>query len=328
IELAPATAHSGAHTASSTGYLLGAIKRHKREAVILSTLILAALSYFAYTRFTGGAGSGITSLAVLPFMNLSNDPEKEYLSDGIAESLINRLSQLPGVKVIANSSSSRYKGKDTNPVDVARALDTTGILTGRISQLGDRLSISVELIDGRDSTHVWGERYDRNATDLLAVQAEISREITEKLRLRLTTGQRQQLSAGQNVNPEAYELLLKGYFFRSRGSADDRKRAGEYFQQAVTRDPGYALAHAELSDIYRSLVGSSILDPKEYLPKAEQAAQKAIELDDSLADAHNALANLKTYLWEWDDAEREYKRAIELNPNLALAHRWYASFLR
>ena len=328
IELAPATAHSGAHTASSTGYLLGAIKRHKREALILSTLILAALSYFAYTRFTGGAGSGITSLAVLPFMNLSNDPEKEYLSDGIAESLINRLSQLPGVKVIANSSSSRYKGKDTNPVDVARALDTTGILTGRISQLGDRLSISVELIDGRDSTHVWGERYDRNATDLLAVQAEISREITEKLRLRLTTGQRQQLSAGQNVNPEAYELLLKGYFFRSRGSADDRKRAGEYFQQAVARDPGYALAHAELSDIYRSLVGSSILDPKEYLPKAEQAAQKAIELDDSLADAHNALANLKTYLWEWDDAEREYKRAIELNPNLALAHRWYASFLR
>ena len=227
-------------------------------------------------------------------MNVSNDPEKEYISDGISESLINRLSQLPGVKVIANSSSSRYKGKETDPREVARALDTTGILTGRVSQLGDRLSISVELIDGRDGTQVWGERYDRKATDLLAVQAEISREITEKLRLQLTTGQRQQLIAGQNVNSEAYELLLKGYFYRSRGSTEDRKKAGEYFQQAVARDPGYALAYAELSDIYRSLVGSGLLDPKEYLPKAEEAARKAIELDDSLADAHNALANLKS----------------------------------
>src|SRR4029453_16423304 len=184
------------------------------------------------------------------------------------------------------------------------------------------------LIDARDSTQVWGERYERKATQLLAVESEISREVTEKLRLRLTSVQRQHLSAGETRRPEAYDLLLKGYFFRARGSTEDRKKAGEYFQEAVARDPGYALAYAQLSDIYRSLVGSSILDPKEYLPKAEQAAQKAIELDDSLADAHNALANLKTYAWEWDNAEKEYKRAIELSPNLALAHRWYASFLR
>jgi serine/threonine-protein kinase len=322
--------HAAGQTTSTAEIILSEVKRHKRGALLsLATIILVtiAIAYFANARF-GSAGSGITSIAVLPFTNSSNDPEKEYLSDGISESLINQLSRLPGLKVIANSSCSRYKGKDTNPRDIARALDTTGILTGRVSQLGDRLSISVELIDARDSTQVWGERYDRKATDLLAVQSEIAREITEKLRLRLTTGQRQHLSAAETGRPEAYDLLLKGYFFRARGSTEDRKKAGEYFQQAVARDPGYALAYAQLSDIYRSLVGSSILDPKEYLPKAEQAARKAIELDDGLADAHNALANLKTYAWEWDDAEREYKRAIELNPNLALAHRWYASFLR
>ena len=322
--------HDAGQTASTAKIILSEVKRHKRGALLslaIIILVTIAIAYFANARF-GGAGSGITSIAVLPFTNSSNDPEKEYLSDGISESLINQLSRLPGLKVIANSSCSMYKGKDTNPRDVARALDTTGIVTGRVSQIGDRLSISVELIDARDSTQVWGERYDRKATDLLAVQSEITREITEKLRLRLTTGQRQNLSAAETGRPEAYDLLLKGYFFRAKGSTEDRKKAGEYFQQAIARDPGYALAYAQLSDIYRSLVGSSILDPKEYLPKAEQAARKAIELDDRLAEAHNALANLKTYSWEWDDAEREYKRAIELNPNLALGHRWYASFLR
>ena len=320
--------------AVSTAQLAGGIhsegNRRKRGALLALAIIIPvaiAVIYFAVAR-SGSNGSGITSIAVLPFTNLSNDPEKEYLSDGISETLINRLSQLPSVKVIANSSSSRYKGKDLNPQQVARALDTTSILTGRISQVGDRLSISVELIDARDGTQMWGERYDRNAADLLAIQSEIAREITEKLRLRVSTGQQQHLAAGETLRPEAYDLVLKGYFYRSKGSTEDRKKAGEYFQQAVDRDPGYALAYAQLSDIYRSLVGSSILDPKEYLPRAEQAARKAIELDDSLADGHNSLANLKTYAWEWADAEREYKRAIELSPNHALAHRWYASFLR
>jgi len=321
---------SAAHTDSGDGTVLSNLKRHKRGALLALAIIIPvtiAIIYLAFAYF-GGAGPGITSIAVLPFTNLSNDPEKEYLTDGMSESLINRLSQLPGIKVIANGSSSKYKGSNLDLRELARALDTTGILTGKVSQLADRLSISVELIDTRDGTQVWGERYDRKAADLMAVQSEIGREITEKLRLKLTTGQRQQLSAAETIRPEAYELLLKGYFCRSKGGTEDRKKAGEYFQQAVDRDPNYALAYAQLSDIYRSLVGSSIIDPKEYLPKAEQAARRAIELDDSLADAHNAMANLKTYAWEWADAETEYKRATELNPNLALAHRWYASFLR
>ena len=325
------SAASHIRTTSSAEYVLGEIKRHKRGALILAMIIAmtAALAYFAYTRYAAGSDqSVITSLAVLPFVNASNDAEKDYLSDGISESLINRLSQLPGVKVIANSSSSRYKGTDTDPKEVARSLGVTSVMTGRVSQRGDDLLISVELIDGRDGTQMWGEQYNRKATDLLAVQAEISSEIAEKLRLRLTKGQQQQVARRETVNPEAYELLLKGRFYRAKGGTQDRRQAAEYFNQAIAVDPNYALAYAELSNSYRSLIGSSIYDPKEYLPKAEAAAQKALELDESLADAHYAMANLKTYAWQWAAAEAQYKRAIELNPNLALAHRWYASYLR
>jgi eukaryotic-like serine/threonine-protein kinase len=320
-----------ARSPSRTGIISGELNRHKRGVMAtLAIVILAtgALAYLVYGRHPGGAGTGINSIAVLPFRNMSNDPEKEYLSDGISESLINRLSQLPGLKVIANSSSSRYKGTEKDPREVARALDTAGVLTGRLQQVGDRLSISVELVDGRDSTQVWGERYDRNATDLLSLETEISSEIAERLRLKLTSGQKRHLAAPAKENPEAYELLLKGRYHRSRGGMEDRKKAADYFNQAIAVDHNLAAAYAELSDIYRSLVGSGVLSPKQYLLEAEKAAQKAIALDDSLADAHYALANLKTYDWQWEDAEREYRRAVELNPNLALAHRWYASYLR
>jgi serine/threonine-protein kinase len=330
--MSPATSASNQiRTVSSAHYLASEIKRHQRGLLILAMIfaLTAALAYFAYTRYAAGSSrADITSIAVLPFVNASNDADKEYLSDGISESLISRLSQLPGVKVIANSSSSRYKGRDADPLEVARALGVTSVMTGRISQRGDSLVISVELIDGRDGTHVWGEQYNRKATDLLAVQGEISREIAEKLRLRLTAGQQQQVARRETVNPQAYELLLKGRFYRAKGGTLDRKQAAEYFSQAIAVDPTYALAYAELSNSYRTLIGSSNLDPKEYLPKAEAAAYKAIELDESLADAHYALANLKTYAWAWDKAEVEYQRAIELNPNLALAHRWYATYLR
>lgn len=315
------------HGTSAVEYLVSEISRHKRASMMVSAVALLTIAgvYFAYTRYSVRGKAGINSLAVLPFVNAGNDPDKEYLSDGISESLINRLSQLPGIKVIANTSSSKYKGKNADPQDVARALDVGAVLTGKVLQHGDDLSISVELVDARDRTHLWGERYDRKATDMLAVQAEISSEIAEKLRLRLTAGQQQQVATREKVNPEAYELLLKGRSYRSRGKTEDWKKAADYFNQAVIRDPSYALAYAELSDMYRGL-GS--LDPAEYFPKARAAALRALELDENLAEAHYALANLKRDAWEWADAEREYKRAIELNPNLALAHRWYASYLR
>ena len=157
---------------------------------------------------------------------------------------------------------------------------------------------------------------------------EISRDVAEKLQVRLTADDRQRMAASGAVNAKAYELLLRGHFQRAKGSTEDRQKALDYFRQAIEADPNYALAYADLSDIYRSLINSGTFAPAEFLPIARSAAQKARELDDSLADAHYALANLMTYAWEWDEAEREYKRAIELNPNLALAHRWYAAYLR
>ena len=295
----------------------------------LALMIVATLvsGYVVYARYAA-ATAGITSIAVLPLRNSSNDPEQDYLSDGISEGLINRLSQLPGLKVVANSSSSRYKGQNADPQEVARALDVTGILAGRVSQRGENLSISVELIDGRDRSQVWGEQYVTKAADLHQVSADISRDVAAKLQVRPAAGQQQSSGTAEMRNPAAYELLLKGHFHRAKGGTEDRQKAGEYFVQAIAADPGYALAHADLSDIYRSLVSGGLLDPNEYLPKARAAAQKALELDEGLADGHYALANLMTYAWEWADAEREYKRAIELNPNLALAHRWYAVYLR
>ena len=306
-------------------------QRSRARWSALGVLVLAMLAagYAVYAWYAGAsAAAGITSIAVLPFTNTSNDPEQEYLSDSVSEGVISRLSQLGDVKVIANSSSSRYKGKNADPQEVARALGVSAILAGRVSQRGDRLSVGVELIDGRDGTQVWGQQYIRNAADHLQVQAEISRDVAGKLQPRLTTDQQQRLGNRETRSPEAYELLLKGHFHRAKGSTEDRQKAGEYFTRAIAADPGYALAYADLSDIQRSLINSGLLDPQEYLPKARAAAEKALELDDSLADAHYALANLMTYAWEWDNAEREYTRAIELNPNLALAHRWYAAYLR
>jgi len=318
------------HKASNASYTVSAIKRHKGRVLLVFATITAltiAGAYFGYARWDDGHKTAITSLAVLPFTNTSKDREQEFLSDGLSESLINRLSELPGVKVIANSSSSKYKGKDADLRDVAYALDVAALLTGRVSQRGDNLSISVELINASDRTELWGEQYNRKATDLLAVQADISREIAEKLRLQLTPRQQQQVAKREKVNAQAYELLLKGRFYRSRGGAEDRKKAAEYFNQALTVDPVYALAYAELSITYWSLVSSSTLNPKEYSPKAEALARKALELDENLAEGYYALGNLKTDAWEWAEAEANYKRAIELNPNLALAHRWYANFL-
>ena len=174
---------------------------------------------------------------------------------------------------------------------------------------------------------MWGEQYVGKAADLFQVSGgDLPRRCREAARAPGRGPAAERRHAGER-NPEAYELLLKGHFHRAKGGTEDRQKAGDYFAQAIAADPSYALAYADLSDIYRSLVSSGLLDPKEYLPKARAAAQKALELDDGLADGHYALANLMTYAWEWADAEREYKRAIELNPNLALAHRWYATYL-
>jgi len=315
-------------SSSSAEYIAGEIRRHKKSVAVMALLVVSVaavgLGYYLHAKNSRVA---IDSIAVLPFKNTTTDQDTEYLSDGISQSLINSLSQLPGVKVIASSSSFKYKDKDADPQDVANALGVEAILTGRVLRRGDNLLISVELVNARDRTQVWGEQYNRNSADLLAVQSEISREIAEKLRLRLSAGDQQQLTKRETVNPQAYELMLKGLYYRRKGGTENSKKAAEYYNQAIDADPTYALAYAELAVCYLDLAAGSVLDPKEFTPKAEAAARKAVGLDESLADAHYALALSKREAWEWASAEREYQRAIELNPNLAAAHLRYAFYL-
>jgi len=320
---------------SNAEYIAGEIKRHKlgvgiAGVILLGVAAIAALAYFGYfarDRASGPGREAITSIAVLPFVNASNNPDAEYLSDGISESLINSLSQLPQLKVIARSSSFKFKGKTTEPGEVAKALGVRAIVTGRVIQLGDQLQISAELVDTSDGTQIWGEQYTRKATDLLAMQSEISREIAERLRLKLTNTEQQQLAKRSTTNPEAYELLLRGRFYRIKGGPEGRTKAIEYFSQAVALDPNYALAYAELAVTYNGLIASASVDPQVIRPKAQAAAEKALQLDETLPEAHQAQGTLRFNYWEWAAAEREYKRAIELNPSFSRAHAVYSNYL-
>jgi len=303
-------------------------RRSKSRAMLAAAaavIVLAAVAYVFYPAQNRGAAIG--SVAVLPFNNESGDPELEYLSDGISESLIDSLSQLSGWKVIAHSSSFKYKGKAVDPQDEARSLGVEAILTGRVLRRGDQVQISVELIDARNNTRLWGEQYNRRATDLLSLQSEISTKIAANLRRQLTASEQRQLTKHETIDPVAYELLLKGRFYVNKGGTDNQKRAVEYFKQAIDVDPAYSLAYASLSSQYSKLINVNVLDPREFIPKAEMAARKAVDLDENLAEAHLAMADVNSSAWEWAAAEQEHKRAIELNPNLAPAHRRYMFYL-
>ncbi len=316
------------HTISSAEYVVEEIKRHKRAAaVVLTTLILAIAGAVFYYTYSSRRSTAISSVAVLPFANLSGDPNMEYLSDGVSESLINNLSQLPSLKVISRGSAFKYKGKEVDPQEVAQALGVQAIVTGRVLQRGDQLQVSVELVNASDKTQMWGEQFNRKATDALAVQMEISQQIADKLRLRLTKAEQQQLVKDTKVNPEAYEQLLKGRFYRVKSGPENLRKAVEYYNKAISIDDRYALAYAELASTYRLMGGNSFLDPKEARPKAEAAARKALELDEGLAEAHYAIAVLRDDDWDWTGAEQEFKRAIALNPNLSRVHTGYADFL-
>ncbi len=325
---APTAEASAAHTVSSAEYVVGEIKRHKRGALlVLATLLIAVAATFAYNYFARGGRTAIGSIAVLPFTNTSGDANMEYLSDGISESLINALSQLPQLKVIARSSAFKYKGKEVDPQEVAKALGVQAVVTGRVVQRGDNLQISAEMVDVRDKTQLWGEQYSRKLTDVQAVQEEIARTISEKLRLRLSGAQEQQLAKRATANPEAYQLYLNGVFYRRKGGLENGRKALDYYNQAVALDPNFALAWTGVADAYRYLQANGVLDPKEAHPKAKAAAQKALELDEGLAEAHVALGLIKMDEWDWAGAEHEFNRATELNPNLAEAHLRYSVYL-
>jgi serine/threonine-protein kinase len=331
-QLARSSAHvSPTGEPSAVDVVDGRRKVPRRAALAMlmtAAAAVVALGYAAYAGYFGGAADqNIDSIAVLPFTNESGDPEKEYLSDGISESLINNLSQLSGMKVIARSSSFRYKGKAIDPQEAARALGVRAIVTGRLGQRGENILISAELMDARDDAHLWGDQYHRKATDLLALQADISADIARKLRRRLSSTDQDRITTRETTNQQAYDLMLRARFYLETGGSQNRKKALEHLERAIAIDPRYAQAHALLGNTYRTLVLDGDLDPREFMPKAEAAVRKALELDDSLASAHFVLANLKRDGWDWAGAEKEYQRGLSLNPNSAFAHSSYAFFL-
>jgi serine/threonine-protein kinase len=270
----------------------------------------------------------IDSLAILPLANSSDDPDTEYLSDGITESIINNLSQLPKLRVMARSTVFRYKGKEVDPKEAGHDLGVRAVLTGRMFQRGDTLIIKVELVDTSDGSHLWGEQYNRKLADIFNIEEEISSVISEKLRLKLDSTQKKKLARRHTENTEAYQLYLKGRYYWNKRTAEGIKKGIEYFNQAIDSDPNYALAYAGIADSYNILASYSTIAPKDAFPRSKAAARTALELDDKLSEGYASLAfAIFGYDWNWTEAERAFKRAIELNPGYGSAHQWYALFL-
>ena len=352
ISTAPASA---AHTAtlesaretSSAEYIVSEIKRHKRGVaailtaiIILSAaiayggaailaaiilLLLAGSSYYFYSA-RGSSRAAIDSIAVLPLVNASNDPNTEYLSDGISEALINSLTELRQLRVIARSTAFRYRGKEVDPQVVGRELNVRAVLMGRVRQIGETLNVQVDLVDASTGAQLWGEEYERKVSDVLAVKQAIAREVPEKLRLRLSGEEQRRLVKRDTTDAEAYRFYLRGRYFWNKRTAEGIKKAIEQFQQAIDRDPHYALGYVGLADCYLLREEYAGIPSSESLPKARAAVDRALQIDDSLAEAHTSSALTYKYLWRWSEAEQEFKRAISLNPNYPTAHHWFVLY--
>jgi serine/threonine-protein kinase len=313
-------------------------KRNTAVAVIAIALAIAigiAIAYSVYTARHANSNSpaqsslapkSIDSVAVLPFVNASGDPKTEYLSEGITQDLIHTLSQIPKLKVVSLMSVYRYKGKNVDPRAVASELGVHTILNGRMLQNGDNVSITAELVDADHDSQLWSKQYQRTFADISTVQSDISRDIAQNLKLKIAGSSSTQ---APTQNSEAYQLYLQGRFYWNRRTAGGVNEAIDFFQQAISKDPNYALAYSGLADSYFSLArNSDVLSPKEASVKARAAAEKAVELDISSAEAHASLG-LERMIFEWDfsGSEREFRRAIELNPGYSYAHTWYAELL-
>ena len=324
------TAPIASRTSSSdTQIAVGLLVRHKKMllAVAAALFVVAGLGYSARPWFSPSSHSAIDSLAVLPFTNVTADPNTEYLTDGLTESLIGNLSQLPNLTVRPRSSVFRYKSKDQDPQKVATELQVSAVVTGRVTQHGDSLLISAELTDTRANRSLWSEQYDRRLSDAVTVQREIASEISSRLRERLTGEQKTQLTKGATNDPEAYQLYLKGRYYFDKRTPEALDKAKDYFNQAIEKDPKYAMAYAGLADLYYALPDNAPVPASEAIPKARAAAEKALALDGTLAEPHAVLGGVYNATFQWEPAEREFRRALELNPNEANAHHWFAYLL-
>jgi serine/threonine protein kinase/tetratricopeptide (TPR) repeat protein len=312
-------------SSSSLEYAVNQAKRHQLATAIIALGLLGAITvvgYFAFGSKVSGAKQ-IESLAVLPFINQSGNADVEYLSDGMTESLITSLSQLPNLNVKARSSVFRYKGKETEAKTVGKELGVQAVLNGRVVQRGDQLTLNLELIDTSTENVIWSEQYDRKQSDIISLQSEIARDVSSKLKAKLSGADEKKLAKNYTANPEAYQLYLKGRFYWNKRTADGLTQAAAYYKQAIEKDPAYALAYSGLGETYVLFPNYSVAAPKDIMPQAKAAALKALELDDSIAEAHAALGTyLSGYGWDQSAAERELRRAIELKPNYATAYHW------
>jgi serine/threonine-protein kinase len=270
----------------------------------------------------------IPSLAVMPLANTNLDPDTEYLSEGISESIINALSQLPGLRVLARSTVFRYKGREVDPQEVGRELKVRAVLMGQLVRRGDRLVLKAELVDVKDGSQLWGEQYNRELSEVFAVERAIAQEIVEKLRLRLTGEQKRRIGQPLTKSPEAYHFYLRGRHSWNKRTEEGLKKSIKLFEQAIDLDPTYALAYTGVADAYVNLGGWGHLPFREAYPRAKAAAMRALAIDETLAEAHVSLAMVqKEYDWDWASAGRQYQRALELNPNYPVAHQWYGEYL-
>jgi len=327
---AVSTRDANVHSGLSAEYIFHQIKRHKAIVLMAASIVLIAAFVYVYrlamNRSTSIGARQISSIAVLPFENAGENSEMEYFSDGITESLINSLSQLPETKVIARSSVFRYKGKDLDLPHIAKELNVEAILNGRVVQRGENLVISVDLMDVQNNTQLWGQQFTRKSSDILALQDDIARQVTDSLRVRLTGVQEERIRKRYTYNEEAYKLYLQGRYYWNRRTIVDFKTAIPYFQKAIEIDPNFALAYSGLADSYGLL--ASYGGQTDTLPQAKAAALKALALDDNLAEAHGSLGQyLIDHERNFAAAEKEFRRAIALNPNYASAYQWYAELL-
>ena len=276
---------------------------------------------------TRGRNDHTPTLAVLPFANDSGDDELLYLSDGIAETLINRFSRVDGIKTIPRSSSFRHRGDNVDSIEAGRRLSATAVLTGRVLKRGDNLTIQAELTDVAGGRQLWGERYRRKLSDLVTVEGEIAHDISDALRLQLTGDEERRMHRGHTQNAEAFRLYLKGRYFWEKRTVPDLRRALGYFKDAIDLDPNFALAWVGLGDVHLVLPFYSNLKPTEELPKARAAAEQALRIDKDIPEAHATLAYIALHEWKWGESEREFRRALELDPNQANTYKWYADFL-
>jgi TolB-like protein/Tfp pilus assembly protein PilF/tRNA A-37 threonylcarbamoyl transferase component Bud32 len=299
----------------------------------LACALLVLLFVFAprnwRERLLGGVAPGrIRSVAVLPFVNVGADRNIEYLADGVTDGVINSLSRVPELRVMARSTVFNYKGREMNAQTVGKELNVDAVLMGRIAQRGETLTIQTDLVRVADGSELWGEQYSRKVSDLVAVQGEIAKEIYENLRPKLVDQAASQLTKRDTENSEAYQSYLQGLFYWNKWTEEGFRKAIDYFSRAVEQDPNYAQAYAGLADSYNFMGDSGYVAPREVWQNAKSAAMQAVKIDDTLPEAHISLALVReNYDWDWLGAEKEFKRAIELNPNSATSRQWYGAFL-